>query len=83
MAFDVNGSTTADTWGAFLACSSVASTAERYFASLILVPAGDSNTICALVPAAGGSVFCSSSRASWEDEPGIVKSLLIVEPKAT
>jgi hypothetical protein len=82
MAFEVNGSTTAATWGAMLAWSSVASTAERYFASLILVPGGDSNTICTLVPAAGGSVLCSSSSAFCDDEPGTVNSLLIVEPKA-
>jgi hypothetical protein len=59
----------------------VASTAEWYFAAVILVPVGDSNTICALLQAAARSVFRSSSDAFWEDDPGIMKSLLIVEPK--
>ena len=82
MAFAVKGSTTAATCGASRARSSVASTAARYFASVILVAAGDWSTICALVPAAVGSVLCRRSRAFWDDEPGIVKSLLIVEPIA-
>ena len=74
-ACEVKGSTTAATCGACFARPSVASTAARYLASVMLVPAGAWNTICALVPAAGGSVLCRWSRAFCEDEPGIVKSL--------
>jgi hypothetical protein len=70
IALEVYGSMTAATCGAVFAWSTLASTAAWYFGSVILVPAGDSKTIWALVPAAGGSVFCSSLSAFCEDEPG-------------